>query len=456
MMNLANLRTFGPFDSTIKTLGPCRIPSPVQGRTFISEEERVSLLTDPGEIADLLREGAPLPAFEAAGPRREIFHDPGSTRAGIVTCGGLCPGLNDVIKGLVHVLHYDYGIHDVLGFRYGYQGLNPANGHEPMQLTADVVDHIHEVGGTILGSSRGEQSIPVMVDYLQSLDIRLMFCIGGDGTLRGASAIEDEVTRRGLPISVVGLPKTIDNDLLFLDRSFGFETAVYATFDIITQAHVEARGAFNGISVVKLMGRDSGFIAAAATLANSVVDFCLIPEVPVRLSGHHGLLMALERRLQENAHAVVVVAEGAGQDLFKNEPMARDASGNIRKHDIGELLVEAIRAHFKEIGVQASVRYFDPSYSIRSGPAKGTDAMYCHSLADHAVHAAMAGKTDLIVGRWLTAYTHVPIDLATRRRNKVDPRHPTWKAILSLTRQEKYFQQSQLSGLRGLNPANLE
>lgn len=279
----------------------------------------------------------------------------------------------------------------------------------------------------------------MMVDRLQELDAHILFCIGGDGTLRGASSVADEARRRNAAISVVGVPKTIDNDLLFLDRSFGFETAVYATFDVLTQAHVEAKGAYNGISIVKLMGRDSGFIAAAATLANSVVNFCLIPEVPVQLDGEDGLLKALERRFEESDHAVIVVAEGAGQDLFAALPEQRDASGNVKKHDIGELLRSSILHHFRTLAIPTAVRYFDPSYSIRSDPAKGTDAMYCHMLADCAVHAAMAGKTDVVVGRWHNQGTHVPIDMATRERNKIDPQHPMWKGILSLTRQESYL-----------------
>jgi 6-phosphofructokinase 1 len=427
-------------DLTPTVLGPCTVDNPVTGQRFVEDGLRVLPTSDATRIAELVARGVALPGLEQAGPRRRIYHDPAWTRAAIVTCGGLAPGLNSVIKGLVQVLHFDYGVRHIFGIPYGYRGLNPKYRHAPVQLTPELVDTIHEEGGTMLGSSRGAQDPSVMVDTLQRLNINLLFCVGGDGTLRGAHAIQQEVSRRKLPVSVVGIPKTIDNDLNLVDRTFGFETAVYRAAEVITNAHVEARGAANGLSIVKLMGRDSGFIAAYATLANTVVNICLVPEVEFRLQGPDGLLEALRRRFgRGKTHAVLVVAEGAGQDLFEGLPELKDASGNVLKHDIGDYLVEKIRHHFDTLGIDLSLRYFDPSYSIRSVPARGTDAIFCYQLAENAVHAAMAGRTDVVVGSTAGVFTHVPIAYATSERKKLDVDGPLWHAVLSSTRQLDYF-----------------
>lgn len=440
-MNLEDiLRNPEQYDLSPATLGPCTVDSPITGQRFVDDGLRVLPTADAALLAELFARGAKPPALEQAGPRRRIFHDPAWTRAAIVTCGGLAPGLNSVIKGLVQVLHFEYGVRHIFGIPYGYRGLNPKYRHAPVQLTPELVDTIHEEGGTMLGSSRGNQDPSVMVDTLQRLNINLLFCVGGDGTLRGAHAIHEEIARRKLPVSVVGIPKTIDNDLNLVDRTFGFETAVYQAAEIITSAHVEARGAANGLSIVKLMGRDSGFIAAYATLANTVVNICLVPEIPFRLEGPDGLYEALRRRYERGkTHAVLVVAEGAGQDLFEGVPEVRDASGNVLKHDIGDFLVAKIKQHFETLGMDLSLRYFDPSYSIRSVPARGTDAIFCYQLAEGAVHAAMAGRTDIVVGSTAGVFTHVPIAFATSERKKLDVDGPLWHAVLSSTRQMDYF-----------------
>lgn len=304
------------YDLSIETVGKCTLLSPMSGLKFVDDSMRVSLATDVATIEKFAKAGKSIPSLEAAGPRQMIYHDPSWTRAAIVTCGGLCPGLNNVIKSLVRVLWFDYGVRNIFGIPYGYRGLNPEYGYAPQILDPDIVDNIQEDGGTILGSSRGEQSSEIMVDTLMRLNINMLFCIGGDGTLRGARDIAKEIKRRKQPISVIGIPKTIDNDLNLVDRTFGFETAVLAACNVITSAHCEANGAFNGLGLVKLMGRDSGFIAADASLATTVVNFCLIPEVPFKLEGEGGLFNALENRYAiGKKHAVLVVAEGAGQNL---------------------------------------------------------------------------------------------------------------------------------------------
>ena len=428
------------YDLSIETVGTGTLKSPMKGIQFVSDGDRISLTTDVNRIKKFIDSGKEIPSLEAAGPRETIFHDPAWTRAGIVTCGGLCPGLNNVIKGLVQVLWFDYGVRNIFGIPYGYRGLNPAYGYPPIMLNPDVVDAIQDDGGTILGSSRGMQEPSIMVDTLMRLNINVLFCIGGDGTLRGAHAIAEEVKKRHQPISVIGIPKTIDNDLNLIDRTFGFETAVLSATDVITSAHNEANGAFNGLGLVKLMGRDSGFIAAYAALATTVVNFCLIPEVPFTLEGENGLFKALESRYSSGkTHAVIAVAEGAGQELFKDQPERRDASGNILKNDIGEFLTREIKNHFDKVGKEVNIKYFDPSYMVRSIPAKGTDAIFCFQLAESAVHAGMAGKTDMVVGSMNEQFSHVPIEYAVNERKKINPNGPLWHAVLGATRQQDYF-----------------
>ena len=427
------------FSCQVRTLGECRLKSPMPEGQFVADGERIFATENEQYAGYAAKYLGHQPSFECAGPKEKIFHDPRWTRAAILTAGGLCPGLNTVIKGVVEILATDYGVKNIFGIPYGYAGLNPQFGYEPTMLDPDVVDTIHEKGGTILGSSRGNQPADIMVDTLVRMNINVLFCIGGDGTLRCASDVAAEVERRGLKISVVGIPKTIDNDLMFIGRSFGFETAVSEAAEVIRNAHVEAKGTPHGIGLVKLMGRDSGFIAAAATVANPVVNFCLVPEVAFTLEGEGGLLTAIERRFSKGkTHAVVVVAEGAGQELLEGVEQ-RDASGNVLKKDIGEFLKRKCTEYFKAKGLASSVKYFDPSYIIRSCPARGTDALRCYMLARAAVHAAMAGRTDCVVGNIGESYALVPISLATIERQKIYTDSALWHCVLDATRQDFYF-----------------
>ena len=427
------------FNFEIQKLGEASHANPSSQEIFIEDSERIIFSSQLKNLNHQLKTCKKLPAFEKAGARQKIFHHPEATRAAIITCGGLCPGLNNVIKGLVNVLEQDYGVRDILGIRYGYKGLTKKSTHEPIPLNSAVVDEIHKQGGTILGSSRGNQDPEKMVNELQERKINLLFCIGGDGTLKGAQAIAEAANKRQANISVIGVPKTIDNDLGFVEKTFGFETSVQVASEIITSAHHEAEGAENGIGIVKLMGRDSGFIAATASLANSVVDFCLIPETPVRIDGPKGICAAIQHRLQQNNHAVIVVAEGAGQHLFKNNENRIDASGNVLKDDIGELLKGEIAAYFKTNNMPISIKYLDPSYHIRSVSANAADAVFCYLLAEYAVHAGMSGKTNLVIGYWNNFFTHVPIHLATKERRMVELDSALWRGVVSATQQDKTF-----------------
>jgi 6-phosphofructokinase 1 len=425
--------TDNDLDLTVSRLGECRIPSPMSGVQFVEDDDQVLYHSTLKEIGAFLNAGKNPPYFEMAGPRGTIYFDPSKLKCGIVTCGGICPGLNDVIRSIVLSLFHHYGVRTVFGFRFGYEGLTYRHGHTPLELTPDIVQGIHEQGGTILGSSRGPQDVAEMVDTLERMNIGILFTIGGDGTLRGAQAIAEEIGKRNLKISVIGIPKTIDNDISYVQVSFGFETAISEARSAIYAANTEAIGARNGIGLVKLMGRESGFIAAYATLATSEVNFCLVPEVLFTLGG---FLEALKERLEKRQHAVIVVGEGAGQDLMEGV-YGRDASGNIRFGDIGVLLRDQIKAYFDEIGMEITLKYIDPSYTIRSMPANPHDSVFCLLLGHNAVHAGMAGRTNVVVGFWQNEFTHVPIPLAASKRKRIDPEGRLWSNVLSSTGQPR-------------------
>ena len=414
----------------ITTLGEACFPSP-QRRT-VSDRVRVSsrLIHDPDapEEEELL--------FELAGPRAHLFFDPAQTRVGIVTCGGLCPGLNDVIRSLFLELYYGYGVKDVIGFRDGYQGLDPARGREPFVLTPQFVHDIHKDGGTVLGTSRGPVDVGIAVDNLIRRGVNILFTIGGDGTQRGGNALFQEAQRRGYALAVVGVPKTIDNDVAFVSRTFGYLTAVEEAAKVLHCAHTEAHSVHNGIALVKLMGRHAGFIVAGATVASQDVNFTLIPELPLPLDGENGLLAALKQRILQRAHAVIAVAEGAGQELLAASGAGRDASGNVKLQDIGPFLRERIEQYFKAEGIPVTLRYFDPSYLIRSVPADAEDSILCDFFARNAVHAAMAGKTGLVIGLLHDAFIHVPIELLVSQHKRLDLNGAGWRAVLAATGQK--------------------
>lgn len=413
----------------VATLGVCGVDTPVE--TAFAVPEHAGVLVKAGvEDTRRLADDGGTDFMEAAGSRRKIYFRPDQVKAAMVTCGGLCPGLNDVIRALTMVLWYRYGVRSILGLRYGFEGLVDSIGHEPIRLSPEVVEDIHQQGGTILGTSRGPQAPSDMVDFLEKHGINILFTIGGDGTQRGALAVQEEIRRRKLDIAVIGIPKTIDNDISYTERTFGFETAVALSQPPITSAHMEAKGVRNGVGLVRLMGRQSGFVAAYAALASSDVNLVLVPELsfsPARVMAY------LEERLHRKSHAVIVVAEGAGQDLVSGK--GTDASGNPRLGDIGLFLKDAVTRHFAHRSEAVKVKYIDPSYTIRSAPASADDSVFCFRLAENAVHAAMAGRTAMVVGIWNGHFVHVPMQKAARKRKRIDPKGSFWQSVLDNTGQ---------------------
>ena len=430
-------------NSEIKTLGTCEYEAagvmnkPMPDSFYISDSTRM-LYDICAEMGYLNASSTDPMTFELAGPRAKLFFKPSETRCAVVTCGGLCPGLNDVVRAIVMTASHRYGIRTIYGIRYGYQGLNPAMGYHPIELTPDVVSNIHLSGGTILGSSRGgTDNMEILIKTLESLKVDILFAIGGDGTLKGAHDISELALQKGMKLSVIGIPKTIDNDINYIQRSFGFETAYSKAVDSIYSAHVEAIGAPNGIGLVKLMGRDSGFIAANAALAINDVNFVLIPEVKFDLEGPNGFLTHLHKRMQRRDHAVICVAEGAGQEFMVDEhgKPQKDASGNIVLNDIGVFLRDKIIEYFATKKMKVNLKYIDPSYMIRSAKAVPTDAVYCGLLGQYAVHAGMAGKADCAIGQYNNMFIHVPIGMTTSERKHICVDSLFWHSVIEATGQ---------------------
>jgi len=433
---------YNSIETDVQSLGNGKIVSPIQTpskeschKDFISDTSRVLIDIEMDSLTAMIKKKETPASFELAGPRSRIYFDPSKLKCALVTCGGLCPGLNGILRSVVLELFYGYGVRNVYGIRYGLQGFIPKYGHDVIELKPKTVTNIIRKGGSFLGSSRGPQDIGEVVDCLERMNIGALFMIGGDGTLVAATKIVDAIVERGLKISVVGIPKTIDNDIYMVSRSFGFDSAVDVATMAIRAAHNEAEGYPNGIGLLKLMGRHSGFIAATATLAQQDVNFVLIPEVDFDLEGPNGLLRMVEKRLELRKHAVIVVAEGAGQKYFENKKTNVDKSGNIRLKDIGLFLKDAISSYFKAKNIEISLKYIDPSYVIRSLPANSNDHVFCNFLGRDAVHAAMAGKTNVLIGHWNNQFVHIPMQLSAGKHKKVNPQGKLWHGILEATGQ---------------------
>lgn len=438
---------FKPEDFLVDTLGECKVASPLHlskkhgdGMTnYVANDERVLYDASLKTFNQHRKNNTTPISFEKSGPKEFIYYDPSKTRAAIVTCGGLCPGLNNVIRGIVMQLHQRYGVTRTIGIRYGYEGFIPKYQHDIIELSPELVEEIHNQGGSILGSSRGDQNVAEIVDALERMNVNILFTIGGDGTLRGAKAIQDEIDKRGLKIAIAGVPKTIDNDISFIEKSFGFETAFTIATSVLRGAHNEAKGAYNGVALVKLMGRESGFIAANAALAVQEVNYAIIPEMNFDKARQAEFMDWLKKRLEQKKHALIVVAEGAGQNIFKNDDATTDKSGNVKFKDIGLYLKDEIKAHFKNIDFPFTLKYIDPSYIIRSSEANANDSLFCNLLAQNAVHAAMAGRTGFVVGNWNSQFTIIPIETAVAQRKEINIEGEVWSDVLETTGQPYTF-----------------
>jgi len=430
------------------------LPTPFHGGCMVDtqtleEEECVVPLGEQGLFVDeatavladaVVRTDAPasgdFTAWKAGGPREEVFFTPEEVKAAIVTCGGLCPGLNTVIKELVGCLRSQYGVDEVYGVRNGYAGFY-TTGLLPLQL--HDVETIHREAGSMLGSSRGGHDTAKICDAIEAAGINMVFTIGGDGTAKGSSKLAEEFQRRRKKVVVAHVPKTIDNDIPLLDSTFGFGTAVSKAVEAIHAARDEAVAYPNGIGLVNLMGRHSGFIAAHATIAARGVDVCLVPEVPFELDGSTGLLRYIQSRIAQQGHCVVVVAEGAGQQLLE-DVTKKDASGNTMLADVAPWLKERVAAYMKDAGTPASIKYIDPTYMVRATPANAADNILCLQLAHDSVHAAFAGFTNFMSGRVNGQSVIIPLSAAVGKRKNIQPSGNFWQQLVFATGQPNWGQ----------------
>ncbi|MEW5303819.1 MAG: hypothetical protein WDW36_006474 [Sanguina aurantia] len=367
------------------------------------------------------------------GPRKTIYLDPKKVCAAVVTCGGLCPGLNDVVQNIVYTLA-DYGVPEdnILGIRYGLRGFYERDA-KPITLTRSLVDGIQLKGGTMLGTSRGGANIREIVRRIDLWGLNMVFVVGGNGGNAAAHAIQEECEAQGVICSVVGVPKSIDNDILLIDRCFGFETAVEEAQRALLAAKVEASSARNGLGVVKLMGRQSGFIAMQASMASGVVDICLIPEISFNLEK---VCEHVARCIEAKGHCVVCLAEGAGQDLIQDSTsLGTDQSGNPILEDIGLFLKNKFKEFFKG---EADIKYIDPTYMIRAIPTTSNDRIYCKVLGQGAVHGAFAGFTDITVGLISTHYVYLPIPTIIQAPRKVNPKGRRWNRLITGINQPEF------------------
>lgn len=419
-----------PQDLVVDMLGKPEIDSPVRLTSYIGEEERFLFDLNPENLIQQVSAQQELCTIERGGPRKKIFFDPHKTRAAIVTCGGLCPGINNVIRSVTLELLYQYKIISVIGYRFGYKGMADPS-IQPMELNSETTNGIGELGGSILASSRGPQEVDKMIDRLLADSIDILFVIGGDGSLKGALALQEGIARRNLKIGVVGIPKTIDNDLNFISKSFGFQTAYSKAVESIRAAHTESLGTPNGIGIVKVMGRHSGAIAAHATISSQIVNFCLIPEFSFELKD---LMEALVKRLEKRSHAVIVIAEGVAQETI-NKENKRDASGNLILTDSGIWLKGEIAKYLSAAGIEHNIKYIDPSYIIRAIPASPNDALFCSMVGQYAVHAAMSGRTAVVIGQWNHYFGTIPIRLVVGSQKLVNINGTIWRSVLESTGQ---------------------
>ncbi len=432
------------FSTQIQTLGEAKITSPLKSYTKKGEPAKRFVSDDARIIVDVRMDKLQTPlkkniSFDQAGPREKIYFDPSKLKCAIATCGGLCPGLNDIIRSIVLELYHIYHVKTIYGIKHGLQGFIPEFEHDVVDLNPASVSGIQNTGGSMLGSSRGTQDIDSIIDCLERMNIGILFMVGGDGTLMASKKIAEKIEKRNLKISIIGIPKTIDNDIHLVSRSFGFDTAVDVATLAIKGAHNEAVAYPNGIGLIKLMGRHSGFLAATAALAQQDANFVLIPEVDIFLYGKTGFLQALEQRILKRKHAVIIVAEGAGQNLFDDQEKEFDPSGNIVLQDIGLFLKDKIKQWFKGKDIPVSLKYIDPSYIIRSLPANANDSVFCGFLGREAVHAGMAGKTKLLISFWNNRYVHVPMDASSGKRKNLDPLGRLWQSVLEATGQDASF-----------------
>lgn len=325
-------------------------------------------------------------------------------KLGILTGGGDCPGLNAVLRACARYCN-ERGT-SLIGYMNGWQGVLEG---ESMLLDRRAVKGIVHLGGTILGTSRTDPlevngGLARMKHTLEEDGVEGLIVVGGDGTLSAAL----ELSREGF--NVLGVPKTIDNDLCGTDVTFGFDTAVSIATDAIDRLHTTAE-AHKRVIVVEVMGNHSGWIAAYAGIAGGA-DVVLVPEVPFELRDVCDRIRDRERR--GRSFSIVVIAEGARSLERADEPVER--RGKIRPGQISFWLADEIE---KAIGTET--RFVVLGHIQRGGTPTAYDRILATRYGIHAAELAMQGRWGMMVslsGRHMDA---VPLEEAVGQLRELDP-----------------------------------
>lgn len=342
-------------------------------------------------------------------------------RIGVLTGGGDCAGLNAVIRAITRCAVSRYGI-NVIGIRDGFEGL--LGEPRTVSLTTNMVKGLLFRGGTILGSSnKGDPFAYKSVDHgkvmstdrsdevlsnIHDLELDCLFVIGGDGT----NAIAYKIFQRGVP--VIGIPKTIDNDLGATDVTFGFDTAVNVVVDAIDRLQTTAES-HHRVMIIETMGRNAGWIALEAGLAGGA-DVILIPEIPFEVEKIYDTI--LHRRKAGRNFTIICVAEGAkpkGGDVVVKK-MVADSAEPVRLGGIGERLAGWLEKY--DVGeCRATVL----GHIQRGGTPTAFDRNLCTRLGAGAVHAAVHGDFGKMVVLRNSRIEVVPIQEAIAQIRLVDP-----------------------------------
>lgn len=431
-----------------------------------------------------------------AGPRRYVsYPQKNQLKVGILVSGGIAPGINAVISGIIarhhayqawsQKINKNYAL-EILGYSEALKGLLHA-GRPAVPLDLKTVREAVNHGGSILPTARADELLDLedpkqrdgaldkVTSRLINQQIDILYIIGGDGSMRAAHAISCRARRNPInELSVIGIPKTMDNDILWVWQSFGFLSAVEFAKQAILQLHTEVMSNPR-LCVIQLFGSDSGFVVSHAALASGVCDAVLIPEVNFtlkQLSGYiryrlqdrphsdkpYGGIVALAETAipldwREYVSATAEVADGSEKVILTPEELRAietfeshgrrvhgqtpDAlrSGGLR------LVSQILQREIRKLGDRwSSYRVFtnEPRHLIRSIEPSVSDVIFAQRLGTLAVDNAMAGYHDFMISQWLTEYVLVPLKLVVLGRKRVPEHGIFWKSVRASTGQPDF------------------
>lgn len=440
--------------------------------------------------------------FPEAGPRENLVYPmesrdgaTDSLQVGVLVSGGIAPGINAVIKGIVdrHTLYSNHAKEnddtsydlEIIGYRDGFSGLLSGS---HIKLNRKKVRDFANKGGSLLGTSRyhplldlddpGKRDSAVR-DIISNLkDIDILYVIGGDGSMRAAHMIWTRAQRmhaegEASKLSVVAIPKTMDNDILWVWQSFGFMSAVEKAKQFVLQLHTEA-SSNPRLGIMQLFGSDSGFVVTHAALASGVCDYVLIPEADFSMEV---LCEFIKKKLKsrykrgqdgKSPFGMILMAETAIPRDGINSPGCKyidDPDVGLEKEEkiaIEKFIADGRRVQGqtqdalrrggikiisrvvqKEIRQMKPGQYWEkfrvftnePRHLIRAIDPSVQDVIFGQRMGTLAVDNAMAGYTDFMISQWLTEYVLVPLKLVVLGRKRVPQKGIFWKSVLANTGQ---------------------